>query len=154
MCMLSYPGYQSNPFETGSYCCPEVWGKSINWGWPCGLVIKFGTLCFSSPGSVPRCGPTPLVSWPCCGSNPHIKERKIGTGVRVNLPQQKKKDEYKLFWSVFAKDRVTHFCRYSFICSRNVYWGSYMRKVLLYQQPMLYPLVLLISGHSFDVPSF
>ena len=27
-----------------------------------GLVVKFSTLCFGSPGSDLRCGPTPLVS--------------------------------------------------------------------------------------------
>ena len=32
------------------------------WGWPQGLVVKFGALHFTSPGSVPRRGPTPLVS--------------------------------------------------------------------------------------------
>ena len=26
------------------------------------LVVKFGALCFASLGSVPRCGPTPLIS--------------------------------------------------------------------------------------------
>ena len=31
-------------------------------GQPCGLVIKFGTLHFGGPGSVPGGGPTPLVS--------------------------------------------------------------------------------------------
>ena len=30
-------------------------------GWPCGLVVKFGMLCFGGPGSVPRHGPTRLV---------------------------------------------------------------------------------------------
>ena len=31
-------------------------------GQPHGLVVKFGMLCFSSPGLVPRHGPTPLSS--------------------------------------------------------------------------------------------
>ena len=30
-------------------------------GQPSGLVVKFGVLCFNSPGSVPGHGPTPLV---------------------------------------------------------------------------------------------
>ena len=32
------------------------------WASPGGLVVKFGTLHFSSLGSVPRCRPAPLVS--------------------------------------------------------------------------------------------
>ena len=31
-------------------------------GQPCGLVVKFSAVYFSSLGSVPRHGPTPLVS--------------------------------------------------------------------------------------------
>ena len=31
------------------------------WARPCGLVVKFGTLCFSGPSSVPGGGPTPLI---------------------------------------------------------------------------------------------
>ena len=31
-------------------------------GWPCGPVVKFGVLHFSSTGSVPRCEPTLLIS--------------------------------------------------------------------------------------------
>ena len=30
-------------------------------GWPHGLVVKFGVLCFGGLGLVPRHGPTPLV---------------------------------------------------------------------------------------------
>ena len=32
------------------------------WASPSGLVVKFGALCFSIPGSVPGRRPTPLVS--------------------------------------------------------------------------------------------
>ena len=35
--------------------------KIISWGWHLGLVVKFGTLYFGSPGSVPSRGPTPLI---------------------------------------------------------------------------------------------
>ena len=45
-------------------------------GWPCGLMVKVGMLCFGSPGSVPGCGPTPPV-----GGHAHTKWRKTGTDV-------------------------------------------------------------------------
>ena len=38
------------------------WSKCCNMGWCHGLVVKFSTLHFSSPGSVPRHGPRPLIS--------------------------------------------------------------------------------------------
>ena len=63
-------------------------------GQPHGLVVKLGALCFGSPGSVPRCGPTPL------GSNhvvvvTHIQNRgrlaQIKIRFRANLLQKRKK---------------------------------------------------------------
>ena len=44
-------------------------------------------------GSDPRRGPTPLIK-PCCGSNPHTKQRKIGTDVSsgpISLIKKKKR---------------------------------------------------------------
>ena len=50
----------------------------INSGWdsPCGLGVKFSAFHFSSPGSVPGCGPTLLCYWPCCAGGPHTKNRR------------------------------------------------------------------------------
>ena len=49
---------------------------------PSGLVVEFGALCFGGLGSVPRCGPTPLVcQWSCCGSNSHAKRGRLATDV-------------------------------------------------------------------------
>ena len=45
------------------------------WGWPGGIVVKFGTLSLQWPGFMgleARCRPTPLIK-PCCGSDPHTK---------------------------------------------------------------------------------
>ena len=54
--------------------------KSTKWGWPGGLVVKFSTLHFGSLGSVPRYRPT-THQQPCCGNDPHTKQRKTGTDV-------------------------------------------------------------------------
>ena len=35
--------------------------KSNMWGWPGGLLVKFGALCFSSLALVPGHGPTPHI---------------------------------------------------------------------------------------------
>ena len=35
---------------------------NVVWNQPHSLVVKFGTLCFGSPGSVPSCRPIPLIS--------------------------------------------------------------------------------------------
>ena len=80
-------------------------------GCPADLAVKFSTLCFSSPGSVPRCGPIPLVSSHAVvgthiqnrgrlaqmlaqGQSSSSKKRKIGKRgqFRANLPQEKKKN--------------------------------------------------------------
>ena len=34
--------------------------RKLLWGQPCGLVVKFGTLCFGGPGLVPGRRPTLL----------------------------------------------------------------------------------------------
>ena len=58
-------------------------------GQPHGLVVKFGTLHFSSPGLVSRCGPTPLVGSHAVATV-HIQNRKTGADVSsANLLQQK-----------------------------------------------------------------
>ena len=46
----------------------------------CSLGVKFSVLWFSGLGSVPGCGPRPLVcQWPYYGAGSHTKEkRKIG----------------------------------------------------------------------------
>ena len=36
--------------------------KHLFQGWPRGLLVKLGVLCFSCLDLVPGCGPTPLVS--------------------------------------------------------------------------------------------
>ena len=55
--------------------------ESLVFGPAPGLVVKFGTLCFGAPGSVPRHGSTPLIcQWPCCdGGSPTKKKRKVGS---------------------------------------------------------------------------
>ena len=45
-------------------------------GWPRGLVVKFGMLCFSGPGSVPRHGPMPLIGGHAVAVT-HIQSRGI-----------------------------------------------------------------------------
>ena len=49
--------------------------KKEPWGWPPGLVVKFGTLHFSSPGLVPEHGPTPFVDGHAVAGN-HIQNRR------------------------------------------------------------------------------
>ena len=48
--------------QTHMFCLVKQTSIKQNRGRPQGLVAKFGTLCFSGPGSVPGCGPIPLVS--------------------------------------------------------------------------------------------
>ena len=50
-------------------------------GWPHGLVVKFSTLCFGSPGSVPRGRPIPLAHSHAVAAT-HIQKR----GRLDNLP--------------------------------------------------------------------
>ena len=46
------------------------------------LVVKFGMLHFSRPGSVPGGGPTLLVcQWPCCGGGSHTKRGRLAVDV-------------------------------------------------------------------------
>ena len=55
--------------------------ETVDGASPGGLVVKFSMLCFGSPGSVPRCGPIPLVSGHAVAAA-HIqkKKRKICSG--------------------------------------------------------------------------
>ena len=66
---------------------------------PGGLVVKFGALHFSDPGSVPRHGLTPLVcQWPRGGGRPHTKRGRLATDVSSGqlFPSKKtKKTEVK-----------------------------------------------------------
>ena len=50
-------------------------------GWPRGIVIKFGMLCFCGLGQWIWILSTDLHHSSCCGSKTHIKGRKIGTDV-------------------------------------------------------------------------
>ena len=43
-------------------------------------------------GLDPGCGPMPLIK-PCCGSNPHTKQRKIGTDISSLTIFLKQKEE-------------------------------------------------------------
>ena len=53
--------------------------KNINRASPSGLVVKFSTLCFSGPGSVAGCRPTPLIcQWACYGGSSHTKRGRPG----------------------------------------------------------------------------
>ena len=61
---------------------------------PGGLSVKFSMLHFGSPSLVPGRGPTPLIyQWPCCGSDPHTKWRKMGTDVSSGIIFLKQKEE-------------------------------------------------------------
>ena len=43
---------------------------------------KFSTLRFGGLGSIPRCGPAPLVcQWPCCGGGSHTKRGSLAADV-------------------------------------------------------------------------
>ena len=59
-------------------------------GWSRGLLVKFSTLCFGSPGSVPGCESTPLISsHAVAATHIQIEEDWHRRQLRVNLPQQK-----------------------------------------------------------------
>ena len=52
------------------------------WASPSGLVVKFGVFHFGGPGSVPECGPTPLIhQWPCCGDGSPTKRGRWAADV-------------------------------------------------------------------------
>ena len=55
--------------------------KVVSGASPGALVVKFGVLHFSGPGSVPRVQTYTICQWPCCGSNPHTKRGRLGTDV-------------------------------------------------------------------------
>ena len=48
--------------------------KKAKKGWPHGLVVKFGVLHFGGLASVPRSGPTPLISSHAVAAT-HIQNR-------------------------------------------------------------------------------
>ena len=61
------------------------------------LVVKFSSLCFSDPSSVPGHGPTPLAyHWPCCGSSSHTKEedwqQMVAQGESSSARKEKEKE--------------------------------------------------------------
>ena len=61
---------------------------------PCGLVVKFGVLCFGSLGLVPRRGPTRLIgSHAVVATRIQNRGRLAQTLGKVNLPQQNNKTE-------------------------------------------------------------
>ena len=52
----------------------NIFKKHLIGGQPHSLIGKFGALCFGSPGSAPRSGPTPLVSGHAVAAT-HIQNR-------------------------------------------------------------------------------
>ena len=61
---------------------------------PRGLVVKFNAFCFASPGSVPGCGPIPLIyQWPCCGGGSHTKRGRLARDVTLGQIFLSKKEE-------------------------------------------------------------
>ena len=78
----------------------RVWNEKRTRGLdasPRGLVIKFGVLCFGSPGLVPGCGPTAFIcQWPCCHSRSRTKRGRLATDVssgRTFLSKNSKTNE-------------------------------------------------------------
>ena len=64
---------------------------------PGGLVVKFSTLCFSSPGLVPKCGPTPLsMAMPWWQLRYKIEEdwaQMLAQGESSSAKKEKKKEK-------------------------------------------------------------
>ena len=72
-------------------------------GWPHGVVVNFRALCFGGPGSqvqIQTQAQTYTTRQPCCGGDPHIKWRKMGTDVRSGLIFPPKKKPHYIF-SIF-----------------------------------------------------
>ena len=82
---------------------------------PSGLVVKFGMLCFSSLGSVPRRGATPLVcQWPCCAVASHIKRGRLAADIssgKIFLRKNKKKRK-KESWPPCSQQPPYPLCRH------------------------------------------
>ena len=82
----------------------RIWGgikKYLRQGQPHGLVVKFGTLCFSSPGSVPRCGPILRVGGHAVAVT-HIQNRgsfswMLAQGESSSAEKKKKKAKKRKF---------------------------------------------------------
>ena len=63
---------------------------------PHGLVVKFSTLCFGSPGSDPGCSPTALISGHAMAAT-HIKNRgRLAQTLAQGESSSVKKEERKL----------------------------------------------------------
>ena len=75
--------------------------KLLTWSSPDSLVVKFGTLCFGSPGSIPRHGPRPLISGHAVVAA-HIQNReRLATDISsgwIFLSKKIKNKKIKIYW--------------------------------------------------------
>src|SRR3712207_8090203 len=76
---------------------------------PSDLMVKFGTLHFGGPGSVPGHGPTPLISqWPCCGGGSHTN-RKIGNRRSEEHTSELQSRQYLVCRLLLEKKKTTEY---------------------------------------------
>ena len=60
-------------------------------------MVKVGALHFGGLGSVPGCGPTPLVcQWPCCDDSSHTKRARLAVDISSGRIFLRKKIEITL----------------------------------------------------------
>ena len=87
-------------------------------GRPCGPVVQFGAFCLSGLGSVPRCGPIPLVSGRVVVAHMPNGGRLTQMLARGEFPSAKNKIKNTFKKSLFIYIfRPSRFCDYYSIMS-------------------------------------